>query len=60
MVGGLKLGNVRLLASLDYALTKNVMLGLRAGYVLRTDPASPAFPPCTSRRGSRTSSAATP
>jgi hypothetical protein len=44
VVGGLKLGNVRLLASLDYALNKNMLLGARAGYVLRTDPASPAFP----------------
>jgi hypothetical protein len=45
VVGGLKVGNIRLLASLDYVLNKNMMLGARAGYVLRTDPASPAFAP---------------
>ncbi len=45
VVGGLKLGNVRLLASLDYALNHNMLLGARAGYVLRTDPALPAFAP---------------
>ncbi len=45
VVGGMKLGNVRLLASLDYALSHNVLLGARAGFVLRTDPATPAFPP---------------
>ncbi len=46
--GGLLLSNIRLLASLDYALTTNILLGARLGYVLNTDPASapgPAFPP---------------
>jgi len=46
--GGLLLGNIRLMASLDYALNANILLGARAGYVLFTDPASapgPAFPP---------------
>jgi hypothetical protein len=38
--GGFKLGNLRILASLDYALGGNVMLGARAGYVLFTDPAT--------------------
>jgi hypothetical protein len=45
---GLAFGNVRLLVSLDYALTPNVLLGARAGYVLRTDPnqqVDPPFPP---------------
>jgi hypothetical protein len=35
---GLAIGNVRLLVSVDYALTPNVLLGARAGVVLRTDP----------------------
>jgi hypothetical protein len=46
--GGLLLGNVRIMASFDYALGMNILLGARAGYVLSTDPASapgPAFPP---------------
>jgi hypothetical protein len=48
--GGLLLGNVRLLASFDYALGMNFLLGARAGYVLFTNPVSnpppgPAFPP---------------
>ena len=42
VAGGLKASNVRLLASLDYALSHNVLLGARIGYVLRTDP-SPTF-----------------
>ncbi len=45
VVGGTSLGNIRLFLSLDYAVGKNVLLGLRAGYVLRTDPASPPFAP---------------
>ena len=45
VVGGMLPGNIRLFLSLDYALGKNALLGLRAGYVLRTDPSSPAFPP---------------
>ena len=46
--GGFRPGNFRILASLDYALSQNLLLGLRAGYVLFTDPGSspgPAFPP---------------
>jgi hypothetical protein len=38
--GGVKPGNFRILASLDYALSKNALLGLRGGYVLLTDPAT--------------------
>ncbi len=40
--GGIHAGNVRLLLTLDYALTHNVLLGARVGYVFRTDP-SPVF-----------------
>ncbi len=47
--GGLTLGNLRILATLDMALTPNMTIGARLGYVLFTDPAtgSPgaAFPP---------------
>jgi hypothetical protein len=46
--GALLLGNARILASLDYALNPNMLLGARAGFVLFTYPASnpgPAFPP---------------
>ena len=46
--GGFVLGNVRLLATFDYALSMNALVGARAGYVLLTDPAAspgPAFPP---------------
>ncbi len=46
--GGASVGNLRLMASFDYALNMNVLLGARAGYVLFTDPASapgPAFAP---------------
>jgi hypothetical protein len=42
VAGGLNASNVRLLLSLDYALSHNVLLGARVGYVLRTDPL-PAF-----------------
>jgi hypothetical protein len=47
--GGFKIGNLRILASLDYALSQNALIGLRAGYVLFTDPTSgspspPFFP----------------
>jgi hypothetical protein len=45
VVGGVKLGNIRILLSLDYALSHNVLLGLRAGYVLATDPVAAPFPP---------------
>jgi hypothetical protein len=38
--GGFRPGNLRILASLDYAFTQNLMLGLRAGYELFTDPGS--------------------
>ena len=46
--GGLSPGNLRLLASFDYALGMNFLLGVRAGYVLFTDPAQnpgPSFIP---------------
>jgi hypothetical protein len=47
--GGFKLGNIRILASIDYALSQNMLLGLRAGYVLFTDPSTdspgPPFAP---------------
>ena len=46
--GGASVGNLRLMASFDYALSMNALLGARAGYVLFTDPASapgPAFAP---------------
>ncbi|HXN31730.1 MAG TPA: hypothetical protein VN894_07715, partial [Polyangiaceae bacterium] len=46
--GGLLLGNIRIMASFDYALNANMLLGARAGYVLNTDPANapgPIFPP---------------
>jgi hypothetical protein len=45
VVGGMRLGNIRLLASLDYALSRNVLLGLRVGFVLLTDPIGAPFPP---------------
>ncbi len=45
VVGGLKLGNFRILLSLDYAASQNVMIGLRAGYVVGTDPLDAPFPP---------------
>jgi hypothetical protein len=47
--GGFALNNIRILASFDYAITQNMLAGLRAGYVLNTDPGSgvagPAFAP---------------
>jgi hypothetical protein len=49
--GGAAPGNFRILASVDYALTNNVLLGLRAGVVLNTYPGQAAkddgktFPP---------------
>jgi hypothetical protein len=46
--GGFVPGNLRILASADYALNPNMLVGARAGFVLFTDPASnpgPAFPP---------------
>ena len=58
---GCKLGNIRLFASLDYALSHNMLLGLRAGYVFRTDPvAAPPSRRCISKRASPISSARTP
>jgi hypothetical protein len=45
VVGGLKLGNIRILLSLDYALSQNVLIGLRAGYVAGTMPTGAPFPP---------------
>jgi hypothetical protein len=43
------IGNIRILASFDYALNPNILLGARAGYVLNTDPvagsAGAPFPP---------------
>jgi hypothetical protein len=38
--GGTAPANLRLTASFDYALTMNVLLGARVGYVLFTDPAA--------------------
>jgi hypothetical protein len=45
--GGIVPANIRLLASFDYALTTNMMAGIRAGYVLKTYPGTAAthFPP---------------
>jgi hypothetical protein len=40
VAGGFTTSNLRLLVSFDYALTMNVLLGARAGYVLFTDPAN--------------------
>jgi hypothetical protein len=37
--------NIRLLASFDYALSQNALLGVRAGYVLGTAPTNAAFAP---------------
>ena len=45
VVGGVARGNIRIFASLDYALSHNVLLGLRAGFVALTDPVASAFPP---------------
>jgi len=45
--GGLTPGDIRLLASFDYAFTTNQMVGIRAGYVLGTYKGTQAshFPP---------------
>jgi hypothetical protein len=42
--GGFAFGNIRALATLDYALSAHMLIGGRVGYVARTDPAvgSPA------------------
>jgi hypothetical protein len=49
VTAGPAFGNVRILASIDYALNSSMLVGLRAGYVLRTDPLSGTlgspFPP---------------
>jgi hypothetical protein len=46
VVGGFRFpSDVRLLASLDFALGKHSLLGFRAGYVLGTAPIKTAFPP---------------
>jgi hypothetical protein len=37
--GGIALGNIRVLASFDFALSQNMLIGFRGGYVARTDPA---------------------
>jgi hypothetical protein len=37
---GFAFGNLRILASVDYALNANMMAGLRGGYVLFTNPAT--------------------
>jgi hypothetical protein len=42
VTGGMKLGNLRLLVSLDFAITQNILVGARAGYVLFTDPSTGA------------------
>jgi hypothetical protein len=48
LAGGIAPGNLRLMLSFDYAVTQNVLVGLRAGYVLFTypggNPAAPASP----------------
>ncbi len=45
--GGMAPSNVRILATFDYALTTNMMIGGRAGYVTGTFPGTqaPHFPP---------------
>jgi hypothetical protein len=45
VVGGVRPNNIRLFLSADYALGKNVLVGLRAGYVLSTAPTGSAFAP---------------
>jgi hypothetical protein len=45
VVGGLRPGNVRIFLSADYAVSHNVLVGVRAGYVLPTDPIAAPFPP---------------
>ncbi len=49
VAGGAAFGNLRILATLDYALNPNMMVGLRVGYVLFTNSAAgspgPAFAP---------------
>jgi len=45
VLGGFRMGDIRFLASLDFALGKHSLLGFRAGYVLGTAPIKAAFPP---------------
>ncbi len=45
VVGGLRPNNIRLFLSADYAAGKNVLVGIRAGYVLSTAPQGSAFAP---------------
>jgi hypothetical protein len=45
VVGGLRAGNFRLFLSADYAAGKNVLLGVRAGYVFGTAPVGAPFAP---------------
>jgi len=45
VVGGFERGDIRILATLDYAVGRNSLLGLRAGYVVGTAPIKTAFPP---------------
>ena len=40
--GGLAPGNIRVMASIDYALNPNILVGLRLGYVINTYPGSAA------------------
>lgn len=40
--GGVKLANIRLMLSLDYAVSQNVLVGVRGGYVLNTYPGTKA------------------
>jgi hypothetical protein len=40
--GGVAVGNVRLMASLDYAASNNIFVGARVGYVLLTYPGAAA------------------
>ncbi len=43
--GGLALGNIRIMLSFDYAITQNILVGLRGGYVALTYPGgSPGAP----------------
>jgi hypothetical protein len=40
VAGGSKFGNLRLMLSVDYALNANMLVGVRGGYVLFTNPAT--------------------
>jgi hypothetical protein len=43
--GGAAVGNIRLMVSFDYAITPNILLGIRGGYVHNTYPGSAASKP---------------